>query len=35
VEAAPDWNSQLTDDEWRSHHDRYYSPFGWQSSGNV
>lgn len=35
VKSAPDWNSQLTDDEWRSHHDRYYSPFGWQSSGNV
>lgn len=35
VKSAPDWNSSLADDEWRGHHDRYYSPFGFQSSGNV
>ena len=35
VKSAPDWNSQLADDQWRAHHDRYYSPFGFQSSGNI
>jgi hypothetical protein len=35
VKSAPDWNAQLTDDEWRDRHDRYYSPFGFQSAGNI
>ena len=33
VKSAPDWNSQLTADEWHNHHDRYYSPFGFQPGG--
>ena len=34
VKSAPDWDaSQLTGDEWRADHDRYYTSFTWWPGG--
>lgn len=33
IKSAPDWNSQLTNDEWHPHHERYLSSIGFQPGG--
>lgn len=35
VKSAPDWDSELTVDEWRSTHGGYYSSFTWWPGGTT